>query len=153
MRVLITDRISLGENDQDAFFEPKALPWKEQFSVAIRTIWERRSSIKKKREKRKILEQQQHAQKVENLKLALIEQLNRSTSTRVNKKLNNKAPMYVLISIDRSFKDVLNEVLEQKEFDGYTLEEYVANPDVLQVFPDLPILIKFTRKVVGQYET
>lgn len=153
MRVLITDRVCLGENDQEAFFEPKSLPWKEQLSVAIRMFWERRSSIKRKKEKRRILEQQKHVQKVENLKIALMEQLNRSTSTRLNKKLNNKAPMYVLISIDRSFQDVLKEVLEQKEFDGYTLEEYIANPDVLQVFPDLPILIKFTRRVVGQYET
>lgn len=153
MRLLISDRVCLGENDQEAFFEPKQLTWKEQLSVAVRMFWERRSSIKKKRERRRIVEYQKHAEKVENLKLALTEQINRSTSTRLNKKLNNKTPMYVLVSVNRQFQDILKEVLEQKEFDGYSIEEYIANPDILQVYPDLPILIKFTRKVVGHYET
>ena len=150
MRVLLRDQIDVGNAERRTYFNEKELTFFEQITVSIRMVLNNRKSVKRRLEEQEAKRNQQLSERIENLKTAILEQIRFSSSPEINKRLAraNKKALAVTLSIDRSFADVIDEVLLQQEFDGYIVTRYKENEDVLQSCTNLPICVRFERRVI-----
>lgn len=150
MRALICDRIDIGDEDRETYFNPKELTFKESIDVGIRTAIRNRPSVKRKRENAIAKRNQEATERMENLKTVILGQIHMSMSPDENKALakRKKKAKACTIFIDRQFADIVPEILKHQEFSGYITYVYRANPDILKAFPNFPILVKFEKTFV-----
>lgn len=69
---------------------------------------------------------------------------NRNPQIRKKRKVAEK----ITLAIDRSFDDVLDEVLSGKDFVSFNIRRIQESPDILLANPSLPIMIEFSKKVL-----
>ena len=118
----------------------------ERITVAVRYKFITSSFYQKY--KNKELDKQAHllATKKENLKNVILYHL----TQQLQKKANVGS---VTLFVDRSFEDVLQDVLHSMDFSGYTIYKKKENPDVLLVHPEMKICLIAERRKFDSCET
>ncbi len=150
MRILLRDRIDIGTSDNDTYFDPKKLPFFEQIGTGIRIALRNRPSAKRKQEELESKKYQEETERMENLKTMILQKLYTCMSPEDNPKLkeSGKQAVAAVISISRGFEDIIGEILTHQEFTEYRTKIYEENSDVLKACPNLPILIRFEKKII-----
>ena len=121
----------------------------EKIYVGVVRAWTERDKYlerqaKKEAEKERALNEEKDKLK-ESLLITLHETFNRSPNP-------GEVVQQVTISVSREFEDILPDVLHSKEFLGFKKLVYKENPDMLLLFPNLPIQVEFTKEVIKNEE-
>lgn len=64
-------------------------------------------------------------------------QLNKKSSSRID---------YIKLSIPRQFEDILDDTISSVDFLSYTISRIKENKDFLLSFPDMPIMLKVSKR-------
>lgn len=150
MRALIKDRVNIGDEDEQTYFDPKKLKFTEQIETGIRIAVTERPSVKRRRQLLIAKRNQEATERMENLKTVILQQIYLSMSPEENKALarRKKKASATTIFVDRQFNDIIDEILTHQEFSGYYTHRYEENPDVIKAFANFPILIRFEKTFV-----
>lgn len=152
MRIQLRDRVDIGRTDNDTYFNPKNLSFREQLETGIRMALRNTKGAKRKREMLESKKYQEQTERIENLKTMMLQQIYRSMSPTENPRLRktNRKAVGVVIAVSRRFEDIIDDIITHQEFEGYTITRYSENEDVLIACPNLPILIRFVKKVIDE---
>lgn len=85
-------------------------------------------------------------QKDESLKEMMLAQLYKELSQNATLHEKGLTTKSVVLQIDSNYKDSLQRVLSHKDFLQYNMQIVEENNDLRIAFPDMPILVKVTKK-------
>lgn len=152
MRGKLRERLSIGTEENPIYINGKNLTVLQSLEVGLRTALRDRKSAKDRRIAMAAKEMQERTERIENLKTTILDKLTSSMSPRENPLLAkyNKTALAVHLSVSRSCEDILQDLLKHQEFSGYKITVFSANPDILKAKPNLPIIIRFEKTLVGE---
>lgn len=126
------------------------LKFTDKILVSIKKAWTEREKYKEKQERLKAIQEQAENERKEKLKEAILVTLHKNfASTRFKK---GEKVMEIVLSISREYESILADVLSSKEMLGYQILVYTENPDMLLLYPNLPIQVRFIKKVLAYDE-
>lgn len=99
------------------------------------------SYLEEKEKRRMAEEQQKEIQQIEDVKAALLDSIYTN--------LVNQKNQEIILAINRSNKDYMEQVLSFSDFSPFNIEILKEDADVLASFNGLPILLKVTKKTLG----
>lgn len=99
------------------------------------------SYLEEKEKRRMAEEQQKEIQQIEDVKAALLDSIYTN--------LVNQKNQEIILAINRSNKDYMEQVLSFSDFSPFNIEILKEDSDVLASFNGLPILLKVTKKTLG----
>lgn len=138
------------ELDEDGMADLRQLSPVEKLTTSIRISF-RNTKIAKNRRQREIEEEYRRSVEEEDgLKSAL---LKRIYSELVKNNFLGKKGLHtkdITLAVDARMKDVLNRVITHKDFVSYDITVLQPNKDVVECFPDVPILINVRKKVIKE---
>lgn len=150
MRVPLRERVDIGTYKNATYFNPKNLSFWEQITTSIRIAWFTRDSVVKRQERLEAAKQQAALERMENLKIVILDQIKKSMSPEINKvlKRTKKKAFAVTLSIAREYEDIIDDLLAQSEFEGYTVTRFRENHDIALACKNLPILVRFEKNLL-----
>ena len=151
MRGRLRTRISIDTDENSMQADSKTLTPLELIEVGIRTALFNTKSAKKKRADKEAASLKAYNEKLENLKTVILDKLTEYMSSKENLLLrkHHKTALTCYLAVSRTCSDVLEELLTHQEFSGYVIKILETDPDILIADPSTPIVIEFTKALVG----
>lgn len=126
------------------------LKFSDKILVGIKKAWTEREKYKEKQDRLKALQEQAENERKEKLKEAILITLHENFSSTKFKK--GERVIEIVLSVSREYESILADVLSSKEMLGYQIMVYTENPDMLLLYPNLPIQVRFIKKVLAYDE-
>ena len=101
-------------------------------------------------ERQKAAQEFAENERKEKLKEAILLTLNENFFSKKFRK--GERVLELVLSVAREFEPILGDVLASKELLGYQILVYTENPDMLLLYPNLPIQVRFRKKVLAYDE-
>lgn len=119
----------------------------DKILVSIKKSWTERDRYKEKIERQRAAQEYAENEQKEKLKEAILLTLHENyNSTKLKK---GERVLELVISVAREFEPILADVLASKELLGYQILVYTENPDMLLLYPNLPIQVRFRKRVLS----
>ncbi len=141
MKVKMRDIVDITEH-----VETHKLPVMEALSVGIRKAWTSRKSYQRKLANKETEKQLERQQRIDSLREVILYHVDKYLLNQETKVGQNKNITEITVSISRHYRDVLYDVVTSKELLGFKIERVKEHPDMLRAFPNLPILIKISKR-------
>lgn len=122
----------------------------DKIVVGVKKKWTDRDRYREKMERQKAAQEFAENERKEKLKEAILLILNENFFSKKFRK--GERVLELVLSVAREFEPILGDVLASKELLGYQILVYTENPDMLLLYPNLPIQVRFRKKVLAYDE-
>lgn len=141
MKVKMRDIVDISQH-----VETHNLPVMEALTVGIRKAWTNRKSYQRKLANKETEKQLERQQRIDSLREVILYHVDKYLLSQETKLNQNKNVTEITVTISRHYRDVLYEVVTSKELLGFKIEKVKEQPDMLRAFPNLPILVKISKR-------
>lgn len=145
MRVLVR---TVVDTDDAKNIELSELSAFEKISVAFQVKYKQGKGYQQRLAKERAKEEREIAYQIDKLKEALLYRIHNTLNSDLKGNSSKKVPKKIIIAVDRSYRNIIGNVITSKEFLGFDIKVKREHPDMLLAFPALPIMLTVEKKVI-----